>query len=69
LENFRLLISRPWIYIGIALIGISLKFYHIEYRYFWYDEIATIEQTSGNRKVIKDLIPENGIINIGYYKK
>jgi uncharacterized membrane protein len=68
-ENFRLLISRPWIYIGIALIGISLKFYHIDYRYFWYDEIATIEQTSGNHKVIKDLIPENGIINIGYYKK
>lgn len=69
MENFRQYITRPWIYIGFALIGILLKFYNIDYRYFWLDEISTIEQTSGlNRSGMMNLIPENEIINIEYYK-
>ncbi len=69
MENFRQFITRPWIYIGIVLIGILLKFYHIESRYFWLDEISTIEQTSGlNRAGMMSLIPENEIIGIDYYK-
>ena len=38
---------RPWIYLFIVLIGIFLKFYRIDYRYFWYDEVCTIMHTSG----------------------
>ncbi len=69
MENSRNFITRPWIYIGIALIGILLKFYHIDYRYFWLDEISTIEQTSGlNRDGMMSLVPENEIVNISYYK-
>jgi len=41
-----------------------LKFYNIDYHLFWYDEVATIQHTSGNQ--ILDL-PENQIKNISYY--
>lgn len=69
MENIRKIITRPYIYIGIALIGIMLKFYHIDYRYFWLDEISTIEQTSGlNRDGMLNLVPENEIVSIAHYK-
>jgi len=55
---------RPWIYLVIVITGASLKFYNIDYHLFWYDEVATIQHTSGNQ--ILD-VPENQIKNISYY--
>ncbi len=70
MKNFRQYINRPWIYVGFALIGILIKFYHIDYRHFWLDEISTIEQTSGlNREGMMNLVPANEVINITYYKR
>lgn len=56
--------QKPWLYLVLVLLGFILKFYRIEHRYFWRDEISTIEHTSGNQ--ILD-IPENEINNISYY--
>ena len=59
---------RPWIYLIIVLLGIFLKFYQIDYRYFWYDEVFTILQTSGvSLKDYKDKLPLNELKNISYY--
>jgi uncharacterized membrane protein len=56
---------RPWIYLIIVLLGIFLKFYNIEYRYFWYDEVSTVTQTSGVS--YNEKIPLNELKNISYY--
>ena len=62
-------IVKPWIYVLVFIIGVSFKFYHIDYRYFWYDEIATIVQTSGlNSGGIARLAPVNQIASLNYYK-
>lgn len=59
---------RPWIYLIIVLLGIFLKFYKIDYRYFWYDEVSTITQTSGvSSNEYKEKLPLNELKNISYY--
>ena len=55
---------KPWLYIAIVVVGVSLKLYRIDYRLFWYDEIATVLHTSGNQTFD---IPVNEIKNISYY--
>jgi hypothetical protein len=57
-------ILQPWLYLIIVLLGLSLKLYHIDYRLFWYDEVAAILHTSGNQTFD---IPVNEIKNISYY--
>jgi uncharacterized membrane protein len=69
LSKFRKFIVQPWFYIVILTIGLVFKFYHIDYRYFWLDEVSTIEQTSGlNREGIDQLVPVDEIVNIASYK-
>jgi uncharacterized membrane protein len=59
---------RPWIYLIIVLLGVFLKFYQIDYRYFWYDEVSTITQTSGvSGKEYIEKLPLNELKNISYY--
>jgi uncharacterized membrane protein len=59
---------RPYLYLIIIMIGTGLKFYHLETRYFWLDEIYTIEQTSGiPDKEYPAFFPENVITNINGY--
>lgn len=70
LRRFRSFIVQPWSYIIVLIIGLAFKFYHIDYRYFWLDEVSTVEQTSGlNREGIDQLIPLDEIVNISEYKK
>ncbi len=68
MKTIRQFLLRPYLYIFIVLIGIFLKFYRLDYKLFWFDEICTIQHTSG----IPDgeypgLIPENEIKNISFY--
>jgi uncharacterized membrane protein len=56
---------RPWIYILIVLLGVFLKFYKIDYRYFWFDEVETIIHTSGTN--YNNKLPVNELKNISYY--
>jgi uncharacterized membrane protein len=65
MKTIRELMLRPWIYLIIVLLGIFLKFYNIDYRYFWYDEVCTVTQTSGVS--YKEKIPLNELKNISYY--
>lgn len=59
--------TKPWPYLLIILIGISLKFYHLNHRIFWLDEVSTVLYTSGqNEKALIKKI-SNQIINIKYY--
>lgn len=68
MKTIQEFMRRPWIYLIIVLLGIFLKFYEIDYRYFWYDEASTIAQTSGvSAKEYKEKLPLNELKNISYY--
>lgn len=70
METLKNLFSKPWIYIIITLIGISLKFYRLDYKMFWYDELATVFHVAGADDVLH--ISEahlNEIVNISEYTK
>jgi uncharacterized membrane protein len=68
MKTLREFMLRPWFYLFIVLIGISLKFYRIDYRYFWYDEVCTVMHTSGmNGRTYLENLPVNELKSIGYY--
>lgn len=68
MKTIQQLLHRPWLYMGIVIIGIGLKFYGIESKYFWYDEIETIMHVSGISDLdYPSLVPVNKINNISYY--
>lgn len=59
---------RPWIYILIVAIGLCLKFYHLNGKLFYQDEIATVLYTTGIKdSVLQDNIPRNEIISYSYF--
>ena len=67
-RTIRQFLTKPYLYVFIVLMGISFKFYHLDYKLFWLDEICTIQHTSG----IPDgeypaLVPINEIKNIDFY--
>ena len=60
---------RFYLCILISLIGISFKFYHLDHKLFWIDEISTIQHTSGiPDKDYPAMVPVNEIKNIAFYK-
>ena len=68
MKTIKQILLRPYLYIIIVLIGIILKFYRIDHKLFWFDEICTVQHTSG----IPDgnypgLIQLNEIKNISFY--
>ncbi len=68
MKTIQQFLLRPWLYLGIVIIGIALKFYSIESKYFWYDEIETIMHTSGiSDKDYPSLVSINEVKSINYY--
>jgi uncharacterized membrane protein len=68
MKAIQKLMAQPWVYVAILLIGIFLKFYKIDFRFFWYDEVYTIVQTSGlSFKEYNEKLPVNELKNINYY--
>jgi uncharacterized membrane protein len=68
MEKVKEFLQKPWIYLFILIIGVSLKFYHIDYRYFWYDELETILHTSGiPDDTFNSIFPKNEIHSIEEY--
>jgi len=60
--------KKPYIYLIIILFGVLLKFYGLENRFFWLDEIYTIYHTSGiPTDHFLTQVPENEIVNINYW--
>ena len=60
--------KKPYLYLIIILVGILLKFYGIESRFFWIDEIYTIIHTSGFQvDEFLNQIPQDEIVNITEY--
>ncbi len=61
-------LQKPWLYLIIVLMGVSLKFYHLNHRLFWYDEICTIQHTSGiPLNKYSEFIPINEITSFSVY--
>ncbi|MBN2261186.1 MAG: glycosyltransferase family 39 protein [Clostridiales bacterium] len=68
MKKLQQFLQRPYLYIFITCIGIGLKFYHLDSRYFWIDEVYTIQHTSGiSANEYIDLIPINEVKNISFY--
>lgn len=70
MDNVKSLLSKPWIFIVVVLLGVSLKFYRLDYKMFWYDELATVFHVSG----VDDIQPAsqefmNKIVNINEYTR
>jgi uncharacterized membrane protein len=60
---------KPWLYIVVILFGVFLKFYELNSKLFWVDEISTVFYTSGtNGETIQKSIPINQIKSFGYYE-
>ncbi|MGW8314841.1 MAG: glycosyltransferase family 39 protein, partial [Bacteroidales bacterium] len=69
MSGLKQFMVKPWFYLFVLAIGFFFKFYHIDYRYFWLDEVSTVEQTSGlNREGIDRLAPVNEVTSLSYYK-
>jgi uncharacterized membrane protein len=52
MKRITAFIQTNWLIIIICFltsVGVFFKFYHLEDRFFWYDEIYTIEHTKGNQ--------------------
>jgi uncharacterized membrane protein len=70
MKSIHQFLQKPWLYLVIIIIGISLKFYHLNNRVFWYDEVCTIVHTSGIPLYEYDaLIPANKITNVQEYRR
>jgi len=60
--------EKPYFYLFIILVGISLKFYKVEQKFFWDDEIATVLHTSGiSLNDYEKQIPVNTIFPRSYF--
>ncbi|MFC2090948.1 glycosyltransferase family 39 protein [Bacteroidota bacterium] len=61
--------QKPWIYLIIIILGVSLKFYNLNHKIFWEDEIYTVQHVTGAHNIL-DIDParENEIVNLSYYK-
>lgn len=58
----------PYLYIIIVLLGVSLKFYQLDRKFFWDDEIATVLHTSGiPMDVYEKNIPVNQVLHKKYF--
>ncbi|TNF44595.1 MAG: hypothetical protein EP310_02995, partial [Bacteroidetes bacterium] len=70
MEIIRHQFNKPWIYIAIAVIGISLKFYRLDYKMFWYDELATVFHVAGADDVLHlSDVHLDEIVSINEYTK
>ena len=68
MTTIRHFLLKPWLYIVIVLFGTFLKFYQLNSKLFWMDEISTVLYTSGiNGDIIQKSIPVNQIKSFGYY--
>lgn len=50
--NILNLFQKPWVYLIVILLGVSLKFYHLNYKIFWEDEIYTVQHVIGANDIL-----------------
>jgi uncharacterized membrane protein len=68
MRTIRQFLLKPWLYSVVILCGVLLKFYQLDSKLFWVDEIATVFYTLGtNGDSIQKSIPVNQIKSFGYY--
>lgn len=68
MNQLKPILTKPYIYIIILLLGISLKFYRLDYKIMWYDEIATVQQVLGADNILQiDSTKLNEIVPIAHY--
>ncbi|MBN1118811.1 MAG: glycosyltransferase family 39 protein [Bacteroidales bacterium] len=55
-------------FVIIVILGVSIKFYRLDYKILWYDEIATVVQVAGADNVLQlDDSKLNEIVPISHY--
>ena len=70
MKQLRNIIAKSWIYVVVIAIGITVKFYRIDYKIMWYDELATVFQVAGADNVLQiDSTKLNEVVPIGHYTK
>ena len=68
MSTIRNFLLKSWPYLVIVIIGTLLKFYHLDRKLFWEDEVSTVFYTSAIRDtIIQKSIPVNQISSFGYY--
>jgi len=68
MNSLKNILSKPWVYIVIITIGITIKFYRLDYKIMWYDELATVFQVTGADNVLEiDSSKLNEIAPISHY--
>src|SRR5438067_3685974 len=68
MNSLRRFFIYPGLYITIVIIGVLLKFYKLDNKLFWDDEISTIMHTSGIKfTAYSTLVPVNEIKSKSYY--
>jgi uncharacterized membrane protein len=69
MKTIKQFFIKPYLYIFVVLIGISFKFYRLDYKLFWLDEVATIQHTSGLPDgAYTASVPVNEVKNINFYE-
>jgi uncharacterized membrane protein len=68
MQKLKHFFLQPWLYLFILVIGVFLKFYTLDHKLFWYDEIATVMQVAAADNIFEiDPGEVNKIENISYY--
>ncbi len=68
MDAIRSFFLKSWPYLIIIVLGTMLKFYHLNSKLFWRDEVSTVSYTSGVKDItIEESIPVNQVNGFGYY--
>lgn len=68
MNTLRHLVTKPGVYIAIVILGLLLKFYNLDYKLFWRDEISSVLYASGVRESLTiNQIPVNEIRSVKFY--
>lgn len=62
--------QKPWVYLIVIILGVSLKFYNLNYKIFWEDEIYTVLHVVGASNILDiGLGTENEIVALNHYRE
>jgi uncharacterized membrane protein len=68
MDAFRQLLPKPWLYLAIVVFGIVIKFYNLNYKLFWRDEVSSVLYASGVKESLTvNQIPVNEIKSVKFY--
>jgi uncharacterized membrane protein len=68
-KGFTTFFQKPYLYWGIIVIGIALKFYGLESKFYWLDEVYTVTHVSGFEwDEFVETIPQDSVVSLSEFK-